>query len=284
MAQISAQYPNDVGIRNHPSVIYATGFESANWLATDFPSNTQVVYLGGTDQSARPVWTGAEAHTGSGALLHRQLAGTNLPHPMLIMGFQGVDEIYMRWYRKYQAGYRWGCQSAKNNGVYAVSGPNVSDACVQPTGFDKYSFRVQDERRDSSPGEFFGALYSYHPHANNGGCGEWYSQNVGGIKNQQSGVWTSYEIYIKANTVGQWNGVIKMWVNGDLRGQQQGIEFRYTDQLKINQLSLYGSTGGCSTPYTQDAWDDNLVVAKEYIGPMVTSPRPTAPTNLRVVH
>ena len=286
MAQIAAQYPNDVGIRNHPSVIYATGFESANWLTTDFPSNIQVVYLGGSDQSARPQWAAAEAHTGMGSLRHRQLAGTNLPHGMTIMGFQGVDEIYMRWYRKYEAGYRWGCQAAKNNGVYAVVGPNISEACVQPTGYDKFSFRAQDERRSSSTtGEFFGALYSYHPHANNGGCGEWYSQNMSGIKYQQSGVWYSYEIYLKANTAGQSNGVIKLWVNGELRGQQTGLEFRYTDSLKINQVYLYGSTGGCQTPYTQDVWDDNLVVAKEYIGPLVTttSPAPAPPTNVRIV-
>jgi Polysaccharide lyase 14 len=286
MAQIAAQYPNDVGIRNHPSVIYATGFDSSNWLTTDFPSGIRVVYLGGSDQTARPVWTGAEAFTGTGALLHRQLAGTNLPHGMTIMGFQSVNEIYMRWYRKYQAGYKWGCQSAKNNGVYAVANDDTPEACVQPTGYDKFSFRVQDERRSSSTtGEFYGALYSYHPHADNGGCGEWYSQNVNGIKYQQSGVWTAYEIYIKANTVGQRNGVIRMWINGELRGQQEGLEFRYTDALKINQVYLYGSTGGCDTPYTQNVWDDNLVVAKEYIGPMVTttSPVPRAPTNVRII-
>ncbi|SRR6266540_2794043 len=238
-AQIAALYPNDVGIRNHPSVISATGFESANWQSTDFPSNTRFSYVGGTDPQARPQWTGDEAHTGTGALLHRQLAGTNLPHGLTIMGFSGVDEIYMRWYRKYQAGYRWGCRSAKNNGVYAVADPTKAEACVQPTGYDKFSFRVQDERRSADSGDFFGALYSYHPHADNGGCGEWYSQNQGGVKYQQPGKWYSYEIYIRANTVGQSNGVLKMWVDGELRGHQEGLEFRFTDQLQINQIYLY---------------------------------------------
>lgn len=282
MAQIAAQYPNDVGIRNHPSVIYATGFESANWASADFPANTQVRYVGGSDPEARPQWTGGEAHTGGGALLHRQLAGTNLPHGLTIMGFTGVNEIYMRWYRKYQAGYRWGCNSAKNNGVYAVADPNKAEACQQPTGSDKFSFRVQDERRSSSSGEFYGALYSYHPDADNGGCGEWYSQNVGGVTYQQSGIWYSYEIYLKANTVGQSNGVLKMWVNGVLKGQREGLDFRNTDQLKINQVYLYGSTGGCDTPYTQSVWDDNLVLATEYIGPMVTSARPGPPGAPRI--
>jgi hypothetical protein len=285
IAQIAALYPNDVGIRNHPSVIYATGFETPDWLSTDFPSNTRYVYLGGTNQAARPQWTQGEAYTGTGALLHKQLAGTNLPHGLTIMGFPGVEEIYMRWYRKYQAGYRWGCQSAKNNGVYAVADPNKAEACVQPTGYDKFSFRVQDERRSAASGDFFGALYSYHPHADNGGCGEWYSQNQGGVKYQQPGKWYSYEIYIRANTVGQSNGVLKVWIDGELRGHQAGLEFRFTDQLKINQIYLYGSTGGCDTPYTQMVWDDNLVVAKEYIGPMVTAPQSSElapPTNLRI--
>jgi hypothetical protein len=289
MAQIAVLYPNDVGIRNHPSVIYATGFDSANWQTTDFPSDTRWTYLGGTNPSARPQWTGDEAHTGAGSLLHRQAAGDNLPHGLLIMGFPGVDEIYMRWYRKYQDGYRWGCRSSKNNGVYAVAAQKgVTEACVQPTGYDKFSFRVQDERRGSSggqPGEFFGALYSYHPHADNGGCGEWYSQNQGGVKYQQPGKWYSYEIYIRANTVDESNGVLKMWIDGELRGHEEGLTLRFTDQLKINQVYLYGSTGGCDTPYTQMVWDDNLVLATEYIGPMVTTPqadRLNPPTNLRI--
>jgi hypothetical protein len=285
-AQIAAQYPNDAGIKNHPAVIYATGFESSDWVSRDLPSGTDVYYLGGSDQSARPQWTGSEAYTGTGALLHKQLAGTNLPHGMTLMGFPGVNEIYMRWYRKYQSGYRWGCQSAKNNGVYAVSSSDPApEACVQPNGRDKFSFRVQDERRSSNNGEFYGALYSYHPDADNGGCGEWYAPNVGSIKYQQSGVWDAYEIYIKANTVGQRNGIIRMWVNGELRGEQTGLEFRLTDTLKLNQVYLYGSTGGCDTPYTQNVWDDNLVVATQYIGPMVRSSTaaPGAPSNVRII-
>ena len=285
MAQIAAQYPNDVGIRNHPSVIYATGFDSANWLTTDLPAGTRLRYVGGSDLTDRPTWTGAQAFTGAGSLLHLQLAGGNKPNIMEIIGFAPVDEVYMRWYRKYQDGFRWGCQSVKNNGVYASADINSLDACVQPNGRDTYSFRVQDERRSSSSSDFYGALYSYHPDADNGGCGEWYSQNQGGIKWQQPGRWTSYEIYLKANTVGQANGVIKMWIDGELRGQVTGLEFRLVDTLKINKISMYGATGGCDTPFTQSVWDDNLVLAKEYIGPMVTttSPAPSAPTNVRVI-
>ena len=281
MAQIAALYPNDVGIRNHPSVIYATSFNSANWSSTDFPSNTPVVYLFGTDPASRPQWSGDEAYLGSGSLLHKQLAGTTKPSGITIMGFPGVDEIYMRWYRKYQAGYRWGCQSSKNNGVYAIADPSKNEACVQPNGYDKFSFRAQDDRRSSGSGEFFGALYSYHPHANNGGCGEWYPQNQGAVKYQQPGNWYSYEIYIRANTVGQWNGVLKMWIDGELRGHQEGLEFRYTDQLKINQVYLFGAMTVCTTPYTQMVWDDNLVVATKYIGPMVTV-SPASPIDLRI--
>jgi hypothetical protein len=283
-AQIAARYPNDVGIRNDPDVIYATGFESSDWQTTDLPAGTKFTYLGGTDMTARPVWTGNAAHTGKGALLHQQLAGTNKPHGLTIMGFPAVDEIYMRWYRKYQDGYKWACESSKNNGVYAVADPNNAEACVQPNGYDKFSFRVQDERHTADGNDFFGALYAYHPHANNGGCGAWYSQNRGGgIAYQQPGKWYLYEIYIKANTAGQSNGVIKMWVDGVLRGEQDGLEFRYTDQLKINQIYLYGSTGGCTTPYTQSVWDDDLVVAKKYIGPMVASATLAPPTNLTAI-
>jgi hypothetical protein len=285
-AQISNGYPNDVGIRNHPSVIYATGFDSTSWLTTDLPTGTRLRYVGGSDLTDRPTWTSTEKFTGAGSLQYLQIAGGNKPNIMEIIGFAPVDEVYMRWYRKYQTGFRWGCQSVKNNGVYASADVNTLEACVQPTGYDKYSFRVQDQMRSSSSSDFYGALYSYHPDADNGGCGEWYSQNQNGIKYQQAGRWYAYEIYLKANTVGQKNGVIKMWVDGELRGQITGLEFRRTDTLKINKVSMYGATGGCDTPYTQYVWDDNLVLAREYIGPMATGPAPTPPappSNLRIM-
>jgi hypothetical protein len=284
---ISSRYPNDVGIRNDPAVIYATGFDSASWLTNDLPSGTRLRYVGGSDLTDRPTWTGTEAFAGAGSLQYLLLAGTNKPNLMEISGFPPVDEVYMRWYRKYDPSFRWGFQSAKNNGVYAQNPIDAVDACIQPNGFDKYSFRVQDERRNASSGDFYGALYSYHPDADNGGCGEWYSQNRGGIKYQQPGRWYSYEIYLKANTVGQSNGIIRLWVDGELRGEITGLRFRLTDTLKINKISMYGSSGGSDTPNTQYIWDDNLVLAREYIGPMVTTAPPASgpepPTNLTIL-
>ena len=285
---ISSRYPNDVGIRNDPAVIYATGFDSASWLTTDLPAGTRLSYIGGSDLTDRPTWTGTEAFTGAGSLHHQLLAGTNKPNIMDIIGFTPVDEVYMRWYRKYEPGFRWGFQSAKNNGVYASNPVDGVEACQQPNGRDKYSFRIQDERRSASSPDFFGALYSYHPDADNGGCGEWYTQNQGGVRYQQPGRWYSYEIYLKANTVGMSNGIIRAWIDGELRGEITGLRFRLVDTLKINKISIYGSSGGYTSQNTQSIWDDNLVLAREYIGPMVTTappvpPRPNPPTNLTIL-
>jgi hypothetical protein len=86
---------------------------------------------------------------------------------------------------------------------------------------------------------------------------------------------------LKANDAGQRNGEIKLWIDGVLKGHYAGMRFRDTDDLKINKLSISGYIGGiCTAPKDQRIWDDNLVLATEYIGPMVTeavaTPTPTS--------
>jgi hypothetical protein len=77
---------------------------------------------------------------------------------------------------------------------------------------------------------------------------------------------------LKPNTPGQHDGEIKFWIDGVLKAHYQNMRFRDTADLKINELSLNAYVGGnCTAPKTQYAWDDNLVVATQYIGPMVTA-------------
>jgi hypothetical protein len=50
------------------------------------------------------------------------------------------------------------------------------------------------------------------------------------------------------------------------------MRFRDTNDLKINELDITAYVGGtCTAPKDQKVWDDNLVIATEYIGPMVSS-------------
>lgn len=73
---------------------------------------------------------------------------------------------------------------------------------------------------------------------------------------------------LKHNTAGKPDGAQAYWIDGQLRGHWQGINWRKSATLKANALTLES--------YVTDRWTqnkvntvffDNLVIARSYIGP-----------------
>ena len=75
------------------------------------------------------------------------------------------------------------------------------------------------------------------------------------------GVWHRVEVFVKLNTPGQGNGVQRVWVNGELRGEWSGLALRNTNMLKLNSLTLEGSPMGNTQPTVRRLVVDNVVVA-----------------------
>ncbi len=80
--------------------------------------------------------------------------------------------------------------------------------------------------------------------------------------------WICAEFMLKHNTPGQPDGEQAFWIDGRLLGHWRGINWRKTEGLKANALTLES--------YVTDRWTknpvnivyfDNLVIAREYIGP-----------------
>jgi hypothetical protein len=74
------------------------------------------------------------------------------------------------------------------------------------------------------------------------------------------GVWHRVEVFVKLNTPGQSNGVQRMWVNGELRGEWSGLVLRTTNMLMLNSLTLEGSLMGSAQSTTRRLLVDNVVV------------------------
>jgi hypothetical protein len=80
--------------------------------------------------------------------------------------------------------------------------------------------------------------------------------------------WICVEMMIQHNTPGTDNGEQAYWIDGELRGHWRGINWRTTPTLYANAFTLES--------YVTDRWTrhdvnivyfDNVVIAKEYIGP-----------------
>lgn len=80
--------------------------------------------------------------------------------------------------------------------------------------------------------------------------------------------WICAEFMLKHNTPGRPDGEQAFWIDGRLLGHWRGINWRRTEGLKANALTLES--------YVTDRWTknpvntvyfDNLIIAREYIGP-----------------
>jgi hypothetical protein len=252
---LAARYANDEGIADDPAVIAATGFETANWAEEAFG------YTGTLPEGYEHSTDRAIVMNGQGCLQIQQRTGTHQPMEFS-PAIPGSDTVYVRWYRRWESGYDW--TQHKMPGVYAKeSSAQDGTAGIRPTGCDKYSCKlfVDWEARP--------AFYTYHPDQS-GEYGDHVPQTIGNPEVLQTQRWYCFEMMLKSNTPGQYDGELKMWIDGELKGHAQGLRFRTCDTLKINEFTHSAYVGGDWTSQRdQKLWDDNLVIATAYIGPMV---------------
>jgi hypothetical protein len=78
--------------------------------------------------------------------------------------------------------------------------------------------------------------------------------------------WQCHELMVKANTPGQRDGRIAIWLDGKLIADFLNLRFRDIDGLNIDYLSI----GGYISPNQardNKLWYDDVVAATAYIGP-----------------
>jgi hypothetical protein len=74
---------------------------------------------------------------------------------------------------------------------------------------------------------------------------------------------------LKHNPPDQRDGEQAFWIDGELRGHWKGINWRTTEGLKANALTLESYvTDRWTENRTNIVYFDNVVIAREYIGPM----------------
>jgi hypothetical protein len=81
--------------------------------------------------------------------------------------------------------------------------------------------------------------------------------------------WICAEFMLRHNTPGQSDGEQAFWIDGRLLGHWTGINWRKTESLKANALTLESYVTDRWTKNTTNVvYFDNVVIAREYIGPV----------------
>jgi hypothetical protein len=245
--------------QNNPDVFFFEGFEDSTYT-THFTnvSHTQNQTLSGgafDGNTCLGIRIGKDDHYGASIQYAFSKAGS--PEP---------EALYGRYYVKF--GSNWdpgrGGKLPGPAGTYGRAGWGGRKV----NGTDGWSARMGFQRSKIHENETQLFFYTYHADMK-GTYGDnlhWDIENRGSLKNER---WYCIETYVKMNTPGKNDGILRGWVDGQLAMEKIDLRFRDIPDLKIEGfwVNLYYG-GKWASPQDMDVYFDNVALSYQPIGPI----------------
>lgn len=280
---LAAKYPGDVGIGADPAVIFADDFESYADASKLWDRWDNVFQATETRIAVEP----GSFHAGKQALeftLPKQTV--ELSNAVQKVLTNELDKLHLRFYSKFDASFDIVGSSHNGGGIsahYFVNGQATPG--VPADGTNKFLVDFEAWRGEGStpnPGHL--NVYVYHPEQRDKWGDHFFPTGVV-LPNSslpfdfgaefsarpdfvpKLDQWYCYELMVKANTPGQRDGRITIWVDGAVIGDFPNLRFRDVASLKIDRFQVSFHAGQNPNAETRK-WYDDIVAATEYIGPM----------------
>lgn len=273
---LAGKYVADAGIDKDPAVLFTESFESGD--------------LKKWEEKKGPVsLTADQPHGGKLCVAMPMTRGKDTGGHLIKWFMPGADTAYVRFYVKFSKDYQY-----SHHFVWLGANPRndrwrgFGKAGLKPDG-TYFSTAMEPWfawGKNPPPGEV--NLYTYYmdmqidPKMNKYWGNSFFPP--GPLPGKQAGPdriippldkWQCWEFMIQANTApDKADGKHAMWVDGKPAGEFPGMRWRSNMDLKVNTLWLehYGYDSSDPTKQfwkdRQTVWFDDIVVAKEYIGPM----------------
>jgi hypothetical protein len=235
---------------------FSSGFESGNFsewdggLETSLSVSTANPYVG--TYSAR-----SESVIGRGTDNYKDKYFGD--HPSY--GGEPVSEFYIRFYFKMDTGYDFGSE-----GYHKIAIVNFEDN----QGLRRYQIviNVNSANNQYVLENFAWAANGSFDHDVGGML-----QNVGSPATVDFGSWQDLKFYIKANTPGQSDGIVRMWVNNSLKLEYTNSYMRENTNFNPNQFILSDYNPG-DTSRVGVQWWDNVTLTETNPGAQLAPPNP----------
>ena len=249
------------GLKSRPDILFFGGFESDPW------TNAWGMAWGPDPSAHGKITTDPNAFDGhSLQVLYPQgtiggEGGFQFLTDFSKFPIEPKESLYFRYYVRFEPGFDF----VKGGKLPGLAGGAANTGGHKPNGTDGWSARVM-WRGDGKI-----VQYVYHPDQS-GEYGEDFDWNKGGCPRFFTpGKWQCLETYVKMNSPGKKDGVIRSWLDGEPALEVTHLRFRDTPSLKIDKMYFDTFFGGgdpsWATPRDQTAQFDNFVMAKNYIGP-----------------
>jgi hypothetical protein len=179
------------------------------------------------------------------------------------------EEAYFRYHLR--LGSHWdpvvdGGKLPGLSGTYGVAGWGQRRADGSNGWSTRGAFMRSEEGPNAASKRAIGT-YAYTA-STGGGLGEVWGWNLGSTGLLEKKRWYALEQFVKLNTPGKEDGVLRVWIDGMLAFEKADVRYRDTPALKIESVWLNVYHGGVSKADRDlTLFIDNLVIARRYIGP-----------------
>lgn len=271
---IASGFLNDAGINQHPSVIFVEDFETDG-----FRERWDEVRDKDGKVLSREVAADSDVEFGHSlkvsSVLGRDTGGG------LTKWFESADLLHIRFYTLFDEGCDYLHHFVTLRANRSLRGGDrwsgFGGAGVKPEGDERFSTALEpwgNWGNWPAPGRW--NFYSYWHEMTASPDGKFWGNSF--KPEIQSDIpkerWICAEFMLKHNTPGEHDGEQAFWIDGVEMGRWSRINWRKTDGLMANALTLESYvTDRWTKNRTNIVWFDNLVIAREYIGPMGAGPQ-----------
>jgi hypothetical protein len=274
-AGFARHFSGDRGITRHPAVIFADDFEGGvlgeGWDSDRNDADTVLALISSKVEDPR-----------SGARFLRVTAtlGENTGGG-LTKWFDSSDRLFIRFMVRFDADCDYVHHFCTLRANKSLQGKDrwsgFGGAGLRPDGAERFSTALEpwgNWGQWPAPGQW--NFYSYWHEMAASPDGKFWGNafRPAAQPNIRKGEWIDAEFMLQHNTPGKADGEQAYWIDGQLRGHWTGISWRASAGLKANAFTLESYVTDRWTRHAVNIVDfDNVVIAREYIGPVVARNR-----------
>ena len=259
---LAAEYAYDKGIGKDPSVIVFTNFESEQW---------HNYWSGGKRRTVRVLNEDKERdfEPFQNKALRIKVSkgghyGASIEYNFKNKTGSEPEEIYFRYYLRFGSDWNPG----RGGKLPGISGTYNRGGWGGRPSNGRNGWSARGQFNGQKDGKTPTGFYCYHADMKGryGNGWIWQKDKLGYLENNR---WYCIEQYVRMNTPGKNDGVLRGWVDGKPAFEKTDVRMRDVSDLKIERIWINIYHGGTWTAENDDhLFIDNVVIAKKYIGPM----------------
>lgn len=175
--------------------------------------------------------------------------------------FEGVEEVHMKWEQYIPS--NWTTATGTHMKFPGIGNRDKHGWGGRRTdGTGGWSVRTGVRDRPAYNDSVSVEFYVYHMYMQDyGTVYKWEADENGAVIHREE--WTEIENYVKVNTPGKSDGIIRGWVNGELAFEKEDLRFRAEgyDQYDIQEIMWHVYHGGSpASPVDQHIYFRNLEI------------------------